>query len=129
MSICKMKYSVLPLCLISLFFLGTLGCHHEDGPPPPLAAEQIPSEFAVGYKNAKPELKDLADKVLKALEAKDYPSAHQAVQDLAMSPAANKAQQTLAARALITITGLLQTAQAQGDEKAANALKVYQSTK
>jgi hypothetical protein len=125
-----MKYRfVLPLCLTTLIFFSTPGCHREEGPPPPLAAEQIPSEFAAGYKDAKPELKDLADQVLKALEAKDYPAAHQAVQNLAMSPAANKAQQILAARALITVTGLLQTAQAQGDEKAAAALKLYQSTK
>ena len=125
-----MKYCfTLPLHVIALAFLCAVGCHHEDGPPPPLAAEQIPAEFAASYKNAKPELKDLADKVLKALEAKDYPAAHQAVQDLAMSPAANKAQQILAARALLTITGLLQTAQAQGDEKAAAALNLYKASK
>ena len=109
--------------------MGGVGCHHDDGPPPPLAAEQIPSEFATGFKDAKPEVKDQADKVLKALEAKDYPAAHEAAQNLAMAPGANKAQQTLAARALLTITGLLQTAQAQGDEKAAEALKTYQGTK
>lgn len=107
-----------------------LGCRKEAGPPAPLAAEQIPAEFAQGFKDAKPEVKEIADRVVKALEAKDYPAAHQAVQDLTMSPAASKAQQLLATRAFLTVTTLLQTAaQTQGDEKAAEALKLYQSTK
>ena len=104
-------------------------CHHDAGPPPPLPAEQIASEFEKGFKDAKQEVKDLAKKVLDALAAKDYPAAYQATQELSASPAATKDQQTLASRAFLTITGLLQTAQDQGDEKATTALKTYRSTK
>ena len=124
----KKNFSLPFVFALYLSVLGALGCHHEEGPPP-LAADQIPSAFATGFKDAKPEVKDLADKVVKALEAKDYPAAHEAVQNLAMSPGATKSQQTLAARALVSVTELLQTAQSQGDEKAAEALKVYKGSK
>jgi hypothetical protein len=126
----KNPIALVVLLLTFLTSMVGVGCRKEAGPPAPLVAEQIPAEFAQGFKDAKPEVKELADKVVKALEAKDYPAAHQAVQDLTMSPAASKAQQLLATRAFLTITTLLQTAaQTQGDEKAAEALKIYQSTK
>ena len=64
---------ILTFCLaLGLVSLAGPGCHHQnDGPPPPLPAEQIPAAFAAGFKDAKPEVKDLADKFLKTLEAKD----------------------------------------------------------
>jgi hypothetical protein len=104
-------------------------CRREDAPLPPLPADQIAAEFGKGFNNAKQNVKDAADRVLKALAAKDYPAAYQAVQELCSAGNATKEQQRLAARAMITIAGLLQTAQVQGDEKAAAALKSYQSTK
>ena len=116
--------------LLAAACLVGLGCHRQnDGPPPPLPVEQIPAAFAAGFKDAKPEVKDLEDKFLKALEAKDYPAAHQAAQDLEMSPGATQPQQILAARAFLTMTSLLQTAQAQGDENAAAEINRYKSTK
>ena len=120
--------------LISIFVAALVcsvlvGCERDAGPPPPLPAEQIAGEFDKGFKNAKQEVKDLAKKVVDALQAKDYPSAHQAVQQLSAAPGATKNQQILAARAFVTIIGLLQTAQSQGDEKAATVLKTYQGTK
>jgi len=115
---------------LGLISLAGPGCHHQnDGPPPPLPAEQIPAAFAAGFKDAKPEVKDLADKFLKTLEAKDYPAAHQVSQELQMLEAATKPQQLLAARAFLTVTSLLQAAQAQGDENAAAEIKHYNSTK
>ena len=106
------------------------GCHRSsDAPLPALPAEQIAAEFGKAFSNAKQDVKDAADHVLKALAAKDYPAAYQADQELCSVGDATKAQQTLAARALVTIQGLLQSAQAQGDEKATAAIKQYQSTK
>lgn len=113
---------------VSAFFL-VLGCQRDTGTPAPLPVEQIASEFDKGFKDAKQEVKDLAKKVVDALQAKDYPAAHLAVQELSSAPGATKNQLTLATRAFVTITGLLQTAQSQGDEKAAITLKNYQGTK
>ena len=94
-----------------------------------MAAEQLPAEFDKGFKSAKPEVKELAGKVVSAVQAKDYPAAFAAVQSLATVPGTTRPQQSLAARALITITCLLQTAQSQGDEKAAEVMKEYRSMK
>jgi len=113
---------------LSVFFLVS-ACQRDSGPPAPLPLDQIASEFDKGFKDAKLEVKDLAKKVVDALQAKDYPAAHQAIQELSIAPGATKNQQTLAARAFVTITALVQTAQSQGDEKAATVLKTYQGTK
>ncbi len=125
----KNRIELVLSLVVALVFLTTLGCHRDEGPPPPLAADQIPAAFSAGYKDAKADVKEVADKVVKALEVKDYPAAYQAVQELAMAPGATKANQTLAARAHLTILGLLQTAQAAGDENADAAIKLYNRTK
>lgn len=118
------------LQLIALLALGILNaCHRADAPLAVLPPEQIATEFGKTFSNAKQNVKDASDRVLKALADKDYPAAFQAVQELCSVGDATKAQQTLAARALVTIQGLLQSAQAQGDEKAAAAVKLYQNTK
>lgn len=117
------------LLLSAACFCG-LGCHRQnDAPPPPLPAEQIPAAFAAGFKDAKPDVKELADKLLKALEAKDYPAAHQMAQDLQMLPGSTEPQRVIAARTFLTINSLLQTAQTQGDESATEAIKQYHGTK
>jgi len=119
---------LLSIVWISLFFFA-LACQRDATAPAPLPLEQIAGEFDKGFKDAKPEVKDLAKKVVDALQAKDYPAAHGAVQELSGAPGATKNELTLGARAFVTITALLQTAQSQGDEKATTVLKTYQGTK
>jgi hypothetical protein len=109
--------------------LGAIGCGKDPGPPPPLALEQIPVEMQKAFDNAEPEAKESVGRLTSALETKDYPVAYEEVQALCNLPGESKEQRVLAARALLTITGLLQTAQAQGDERAANALKLRQMTR
>lgn len=125
----RIRVNLLSLLTAVLAVFTLPACQRQAVAPPPLPAEQIASEFDKGFKDAKQEVKDLAKKVLDALAAKDYPAAYQTCQDLCASPAATKDQQILASRAFITITGLLQTAQDQGDEKATAALKTYRNTK
>ena len=110
------------------FILGVLvggqACRRESGPPPPLAAEAIPAEFDKTFKDAKPKAKELATQITASLSKSNYPAAYAQVQALCAEPEANKEQKALAARALLTITDLLQTAQSRGDEKAAEALTI-----
>jgi hypothetical protein len=110
-------------------FLGLLGCKHEDKPPPPLAVEQIPSELQKVFKVARQETKELIAKVSSGLQTKDYVAAYDAVQALCSVPDASTDQRAMASRAMLTIYGLLQAAQSQGDEQAAAALKFHQMTK
>jgi hypothetical protein len=106
--------------------LGPFGCSRDSGPPPPLAAEQIPAELRKAFSSAGTEAKDTVGRIIAALQDKDCATAYQEVQTLCTLPDETKEQRALGARALLTITGLLQTAQAQGDERAATALKLRQ---
>ena len=121
----------LTLALAAFLTLTILsGCRREEAPLPPLPADQIAAEFGKAFGNVKQSVKDVSDRVLKGLADKDYPAAFAAVQELSVQLGdAPRAQQTLAARAMVTINGLLQTAQSQGDEKATAALKQYQGSK
>jgi hypothetical protein len=94
-----------------------------------LAVEQIPAELDKAFRQAKQETKDLVSKINSSLQAKDYTTAYDAVQALGSVPDATTDQQVLTARAMLTIYGLLQTAQAQGDEKATAALEHYKMTR
>ena len=106
-----------------------LACSKDPGPPPPLAAEQIPAELEKAFKAAKQETRDLAAKVSASLHAKDYPAAYDAIQALANIPDISIDQRKLTTRAMLTIYGLLQAAQAQGDDNASAALRYHQRTK
>jgi hypothetical protein len=112
------------VCLTFTLTLLSPGCKREAGPPPPLAAEQIPAEFAKTFGNADSEVKALADKVVAAVQEKDYAAAYLVVQNLCAAPNETEPQRMLATRAMLTLTGLLKAAEAQGDQKAAEALQV-----
>ncbi len=120
----QVVFTVLVTVFVSGLLLVGQGCHREVSPPPPLAAEAIPAEFEKAFKNAKPALKELAAQVTDSLSKSNYPAAYEQVQMLCSAPEASKEQKTLAARAMLTITTLLQNAQARGDEKAAEALSL-----
>jgi len=122
--------SVTAFALILLFpWVVSPGCSRESGPPPALSAEQLPVEFDKAFAKAKPGVKELAARVSSAVQAKDYAAAHQAVQALCAATDTTKTQKTLAERAFLTITDLLKTAQAQGDQKAAETLQDYRRSK
>jgi hypothetical protein len=118
---------------LSLFASAALlvatGCGRESGPPAPLSAETLPAELEKAYTKASPELKEVVQGVKLAMGNKDYAAAHQAIQYLSNAPEATEEQRLTATRAMLTITGLLQAAAAQGDQKAAAALQNYQLNK
>lgn len=89
------------------------------GPPPPLAAADLPAELQKAFVKAKPEAQEAARLVVTAVQAHDYPAAYRALQPLLTLPEATKQQRTITARSLITINQLLQEAQAKGDANAA----------
>jgi hypothetical protein len=118
------RHRLLVFCLATILpFLGPVGCNRgTSGPPPPLALDQIPAELQKIYAKASPEAKAVVAHLNTSLQAKDYPAAHEDVQVLCNMPVATKEQRLVAVRASLTLTGLLQAAQAQGDQKAAEVL-------
>ena len=109
--------------------LACCGCTRETGPPPPIAVDQIPVEFEKVFKTAKSEVQAIALQVSSAVQTNDYVTAFASVQALCSVSDKTKEQSVLAVRAMLTINRLLQTARSNGDEKAAETLKIYQMTK
>jgi uncharacterized protein HemY len=81
------------------------------------------------FGKASPEVKDAVGRVNSALGTNDYPAAYHEVQALCELPGETQEQRLLAARALLTITGLLQAEQAKGGQEAAAALKLRQTSR
>jgi hypothetical protein len=109
--------------------LAAVGCNRTPGPPPPLSAEQIPVEMRKAFAKASTEVKDLIAEIDRALTSKDYPAAYQRVQLICNLPEATQEQRRVSTRALLSLTALLQAAQAQGDQGAAAILKQHQRTR
>ena len=105
------------------------GCKRELGPPPPLAVEQIPAEFDKTFKTAASDLQELALQVSLAVQTNGYTIAFGTVQALCSTSGMSKEQSLLASRAMLALSGVLQTKQEQGDQNAGEALKYYQMTK
>ena len=74
-------------------------------------------------------MKDLIGEIERALTSKDYPAAYQRVQVICNLPEATPEQRQVSTRALLTLTALLQSAQAQGDQGAAAVLKQQQRSR
>lgn len=121
----------IPALLVSLLLaLGAaVGCSRTAAPPPPLPVEQIPAEFQKVFAKATPAAKDLSGQFTAAVSGKKYPAAFEMIQMLQALPDLTKEQQTLAGRAMITVSSLLQAAQTQGDSEAATSIKQYRSNR
>ncbi len=114
--------------VLVLVFAGT-ACNRPAPPPTPLTEAELPTAIEQAFAKAQPELKSLAGQVISSVQAKDYSQAFNAVQQLAANPALTKEQMRVASRAALTVNGLLQTAQTQGDAKAAQTLQNYRRDK
>jgi hypothetical protein len=115
----------ITLALLLLLTSG-LGCRKDVRPPSPLPADQFAATFNKAFAGAKAEAKDLAAQIVTAVQAQDYPKAFAQLQSLTSAPGLTKGQQSVLARALLTVNDLLAAAQSQGDQKAAQTIQTYQ---
>jgi RNA polymerase-interacting CarD/CdnL/TRCF family regulator len=114
------------LAFIAWFFL--LGCGNE-GPPPPLALDQVPSALTKAFSSGPSERKELADRAISALQNKEVGKALMVVEGLARVPDLNKEQRAVVSRVLLTLNQELQAAEARGDKEAAEVLRTRQMTR
>ncbi|MCX6926552.1 MAG: hypothetical protein NT154_25585 [Verrucomicrobia bacterium] len=126
--------SSAPLLLLTAFvaafvLLSAAGCSRASAPPTPLPAEQIPAAMQKAFAKAGTEVKDLVAELEKALNSKDYLVAYERVQLICNLAEATKEQRLVSTRAMLTLTTLLQTAQAQGNQDAAAVLKLQQRSR
>ena len=113
---------LLPMALV-------LGCSRNVPPPTPLTLEELPGVMEKAFSAAKPQAKELATQVVTSVQAQDYSKSFWAIQNLGGVPDLNKEQANVAARATLTISALVQSAEAKGDAKAAQTMKRYMETK
>jgi len=112
-----------------LFLALGLGCSRSSAPPTPLTAEELPGVLEKAFSTAKPPAKEQATQIVTAVQAKDYSKAFWGIQTLAGVTGLSKEQVKVTARATLTISSLLQSAQAEGDQKAAATIKTYRENK
>lgn len=126
-----MKHLTVVRTFLALFLvLGcSFGCKPKSSMPIPLPVDQLPAVFEKIFSTAPPEAKDLAGQVVASVRAQDYPKAHPLLQTLAAMPKLSAEQLNVAARGMLTLNELLQSAQAQGDQKAAETLQTYRANK
>lgn len=106
-----------------------VGCDRSSAPPTPLPSAEFPAAFEKVFSKAKPETKDVVNQIVASVQAQDYSKAFLGLQTLASRPDLTKEQVSVTTRGLLTVNTLLQAAQAQGDAKAAETIKVYNSKK
>jgi len=124
----KLYLNNISLALI-LVLLGSLGCDKNNTQQTPLPLGELSAAFEKAFGKAKPEVKELANQVVKSIQSQDYPKAFQDIQSLSGAPGLTKEQASTVGRGRLTINELLQAAEAKGDEKAATTLENYQRTK
>jgi len=112
-----------------LLMLPGTGCNKNATPPPPLTVEQLPAAFDKAFAKAAPELKGMASEVISMVQSKDYAKGYSTLQTLGSAPNLSKEQSSVVGRGMLTLSGLMQSAASQGDEKAAEAVKNYRSNK
>ena len=115
--------------LLPVLWLCGMGCSKNTAAPTPLPADQLPAAMQKAFSKAKPEIKALADEAVAAVQAADYSKAFNGFQGLGGLPELTQEQRDVTTRASMTVSGLLQAAQAQGDQKAAETLKNYRINK
>ena len=113
--------------LFLLLFIA--GCDRSSTPPPPLTLEELPAAFQKAFTKAKADAKALSDQVVVAVQAKEYSKAYVTLQSLLREPGLSKQEESLAARAALTVNAALQSAQAQGDQQAAETLAIQHKMK
>jgi len=106
-----------------------VGCNRSSPPPTPLTEQELPAALQKAFRTAKPEIKDLANAVVAAVQAQDFAKAFLTIQNLANRPGLTKEQASVTSRATLTVSGLLQTAGTKGDQKAAQTLETYRKDK
>ena len=118
------------ICSVSLFLLlVAVGCSNNISPLAPLSVEELPSALEKAFGKARPGVKELADQVVASVKTQDYPRAYQGLQNLSVAPGLTKEQANIAARGMLAVNSMLQSAEAKGDQKAAATLENYRKTK
>lgn len=121
MTYSELKCVVACLCVA---LVAAAACK-KSSPPQAIPPDKAPAALQQAFAKAKPEVKQLADQVVAAMQNQEFAKAHVDIQGLCALPALTDEQRRVATACLLTLGEQLQTAQARGDAKAAEAVKLH----
>jgi hypothetical protein len=104
------------------------GCSRNEAPKA-LSADQVPAAVESAFKEAPPEAKTTAAEVVSSLQGKDDVKAFFDLQALSGRNDLSPEQRQVAARSMLSMNERLRAAAAQGDQRAAQALQLFRSSK
>ncbi|MFO1501968.1 MAG: hypothetical protein U1G07_26930 [Verrucomicrobiota bacterium] len=114
---------------MGLLVIGSLSACSRNEAPQPLAADQVPQVVENAFKEAAPEAKTSATEVVNSLQGKDDVKAFFELQNLSSRSDLTPVQREAATRSMLSVNERLRSAAAQGDQRAADALQLYRSSK
>lgn len=116
------------LAALALALLAS-GCGEpETAVEQPIPAEQVPSRVEEAFRGASPAVVAEADAVVTSVREED-PSALEKLRQLSVRPDLTPEQRAVAGRSMYSLLARLQAAETNGNQKAAEALQQYRSTK
>lgn len=121
------KIKFLAAALFTLLLVSA--CSKTSEPPAPFTAAELPGAMQQAFSTAEPPIKQVANEIVASFQAQDYSKAFLAAQDLTSRPGLTKEQVSTTTRATLTLSGMLQQAQTQGDQAATRTLDQYQRNK
>jgi hypothetical protein len=118
-------------CLFGLLLATALmtGCSEAERPVAPIALEEIPTALSKAFASGKAESKDISAQTAVAVQAKDYAKAATLLETLRQRPDLTTQQGRTVAGAAMSVHSALATAEANGDQQAAEVLKAQRMTK
>ena len=116
------------ILLIGAAFALVAGCSKNEAPKA-LAPEAVQGEVESAFKEAPADAKSTANEVVTSLQSKDDVKAFFDLQNLSTRTDLTPEQRQTAARSALAINERLRGAAANGDQRAAEALQVYRSSK
>jgi hypothetical protein len=121
------RISLFPLLALMLcLFLPA--CARNEAPKP-LTMEEIPAVMNKAFAKAPVEQKELVERALSALQAKETAKALMVVEGLCAVPELTPEQRSAASRAVLTLNQAVQAAAQSGDKAAAEVQRMRQSTR
>jgi len=119
-------FSRLLLLALAISFAG---CKKAAPPVEPISIESAVAELGKAFGTATGKAKSLANDASKAITAKEYAAAGQALSGLTSIPEITADQRSVASRCLISVNEKLQEAAAQGSPEAIQQIQIHNFTK
>ena len=121
-----------PLKLLSTLLLSlglATGCNKSSVKPEPISLEALSPALNKVFTKAAPETKEVVSQIDSELQAKEYSKAYFDLQYLATKSGLSREQDSVLSRGLLCLNTTLQSAQANGDQTAAKALRWQRANK